>query len=102
LESEDEDSSWVSLGKRSASSVLYFITDNERFAPPKKRSKVVKKERQQFTSPHGSYSHDIGNGKYKNRIFIALCAEFEDFVRSDFPARKAYPISFVMLLYLLI
>ena len=39
VDSDDEDGSWISLGKRSASDVAYFMTDNERFAPPKKKSK---------------------------------------------------------------
>ena len=36
VESGEEDDTWLSLGKRSAAALAYYVTDSERFAPPKK------------------------------------------------------------------
>ena len=40
---DDEEDGWLGVGKRSASAIAYFITDSEKFAPPKKKAKVVRR-----------------------------------------------------------
>lgn len=43
VESDEEDDTWLSLGKRSAAALAYYVTDSERFAPPKKKAKIVRR-----------------------------------------------------------
>ena len=77
-ESDDEDddsSSWLGLGKRSASSLAYFLTDNERFAPPKKRSKLVVRTYRMLalvsTNPEELYARKIDAEEYGEAIMLA-------------------------------
>lgn len=74
-ESDDEDSSWVQLGKRSAAAVAYFMTDNERFAPPKKKSKIVRRTYRMIglisTTPDELYARKIENEEYGEAIMLA-------------------------------
>ena len=74
-ESDDEDRSWVQLGKRSAAAVAYFMTDNERFAPPKKKSKIVRRTYRMIalisTTPDELYARKIENEEYGEAIMLA-------------------------------
>ena len=74
-DSDDEDYTWVSLGKCSAKAAAYFLTDNERFAPPKKKSKIVKKTYRMIalvsTNPEELYSRKIDGEEYGEAIMLA-------------------------------
>ena len=75
VDSEDEDGSWISLGKRSASAIAYYMTDNERFAPPKKKSKILRKTYRLIalvsTNPEELYSRKIEAEEYGEAIMLA-------------------------------
>ena len=75
VDSEDEDDAWISTGKRSMSAVAYYLTDNERFAPPKKRSKILKKTYRMIalvsTNPEELYARKIDSEEYGEAIMLA-------------------------------
>ena len=75
VDSDDEDGTWISLGKRSASAVAYFMTDNERFAPPKKKSKILRKTFRLIalvsTNPEELYTRKIDCEEYGEAILLA-------------------------------
>ena len=76
METDDEDDEgWVGLGKRSAAALAYFITDSERFAPPKKKSKVVRRTYRMLalvsTTPEELYNRKILLEEYGEAIMLA-------------------------------
>ena len=75
LETDDEEDSWVTLGKRSATALAYFITDSEKFAPPKKKSKIVRRTYRMLalvsTSPEELYKRKILLEEYGEAIMLA-------------------------------
>ena len=75
VESDDEDATWTNLGKRSASAVAYYLTDNERFAPPKKKSKLIRKTYRMIalvsTNPEELYARKIDAEEYGEAIMLA-------------------------------
>ena len=72
---EEEEDGWVGLGKRSAAALAYLITDSERFAPPKKKSKVVRRTYRLLalvsTSPEELYNRKILLEEYGEAIMLA-------------------------------
>ena len=72
---EDDDDGWLVYGKRSASAVAYFITDSERFAPPKKKAKVVRRTYRMLalvsSSPEELYNRKILLEEYGEAIMLA-------------------------------
>ena len=72
---DEEDDSWMCYGKRSASALAYFITDSERFAPPKKKAKVVRRTYRMLalvsTSPEELYNRKILLEEYGEAIMLA-------------------------------
>ena len=72
---DDDEDSWVGLGKRSAAALAYFVTDSERFAPPKKKSKVVRRTYRLLalvsTSPEELYNRKILLEEYGEAILLA-------------------------------
>ena len=72
---EEEEDGWLGLGKRSAAALAYFITDSERFAPPKKKSKVVRRTYRLLalvsTSPEELYNRKILLEEYGEAIMLA-------------------------------
>lgn len=75
LETDDEEDGWVTLGKRSAAALAYFVTDSERFAPPKKKSKIVRRTYRMLalvsTSPEELYKRKILLEEYGEAIMLA-------------------------------
>lgn len=72
---EEEEDGWLGLGKRSAAALAYFVTDSERFAPPKKKSKVVRRTYRLLalvsTSPEELYNRKILLEEYGEAIMLA-------------------------------
>jgi len=75
VESDDDDDNWLSLGKRSAAAVAYYVTDSERFAPPKKKAKIVRRTYRLLalvsTSPEELYNRKILLEEYGEAIMLA-------------------------------
>ena len=72
---DDEEDGWLGVGKRSASAIAYFITDSEKFAPPKKKAKVVRRTYRMLalvsTSPEELYNRKILLEEYGEAIMLA-------------------------------
>jgi len=75
VESDEDEDSWLSLGKRSAAAVAYYITDSERFAPPRKKAKIVRKTYRMLalvsTSPEELFNRKILLEEYGEAIMLA-------------------------------
>ena len=72
---DEEEDGWLGVGKRSASALAYFITDSERFAPPKKKAKVVRRTYRMLalvsSSPEELYNRKILLEEYGEAIMLA-------------------------------
>jgi len=75
VESDDDDDNWLSLGKRSAAALAYYVTDSERFAPPKKKAKIVRRTYRLLalvsTSPEELFNRKILLEEYGEAIMLA-------------------------------
>ena len=74
-ESEDEEPGWLTLGKRSAAAFAFYMTDSERFAPPRKRARVVRRTFRLLalvsTSPEELFSRKIQLEEYGEALLLA-------------------------------
>nr|KAG5692694.1 hypothetical protein BaRGS_008557 [Batillaria attramentaria] len=74
-DSEDEDASVVAITTRATKQVMYFLTDSERFMPPKKKPKTVTKVYRMVwlksTTPEELYARKIDAEEYGEALALA-------------------------------
>ncbi|KAJ8304032.1 hypothetical protein KUTeg_017615 [Tegillarca granosa] len=74
-DSDDEDVSLVTKAARFSKNVLYYVTDNERFQPPRKKPKIVNRTYRliclKSTTPEELYARKIDNEEYGEALALA-------------------------------
>ncbi|XP_046551537.1 LOW QUALITY PROTEIN: neuroblastoma-amplified sequence-like [Haliotis rubra] len=74
-DSDDEDSTWYNRSTRVTKQVLYYLTDSERFQPPRKKPKLVTRIYKliclKSTTPEELYAHKIDAEEYGEALALA-------------------------------
>ncbi|XP_048258558.1 NBAS subunit of NRZ tethering complex-like isoform X1 [Haliotis rufescens] len=74
-DSDDEDATWYSRSTRVTKQVLYYLTDSERFQPPRKKPKLVTRIYKliclKSTTPEELYAHKIDGEEYGEALALA-------------------------------
>ncbi|KAL5004597.1 hypothetical protein ScPMuIL_018053 [Solemya velum] len=74
-DSDDEDITWVSKATRFTKQMLYYVSDSERFKPPKKRPKLVNRTYRlvclKSTTPEELFARKIDHEEYGEALALA-------------------------------
>ncbi|CAH1796434.1 unnamed protein product [Owenia fusiformis] len=95
-DSDDEDATYWSKTSHYVKSALYYVTDSDRFQPPRKRPKIITKTYRllslKSTTPEELYSRKIKNEEYGEALMLAKAYKLDSDLVYQQQWRKA-PVS---------